>query len=131
MTFPVIVFERSDKKIFSLDYKFLMGDMRFVDVAFKNVEVVDSAGKVFKLTGVSKASGLRLLESIKLVGLIVKLIPIIEGDVKDISLSELQDRIFTHVSTNAKHWLVLDTLEGMKERIYSSKNFEELIKIFR
>jgi hypothetical protein len=48
-----------------------------------------------------------------------------------LSLEEIKGKVFEHVTKHSKHWLVLDTLEGMKSRIYSAKSFEELFRIFK
>lgn len=131
LKFPIIIFEKDDRKMYALDYKFLMGDIRYIDVAFKNVEVIDSKGSLYKLKGVKKASGIKILESLKLVGLIVKLEPLIDGEVGSVSLSFLKERALKQVSSNSKYWLSIDTVEGMKARIDSAESFEELIRIFR
>jgi len=52
-------------------------------------------------------------------------------DVGTISLEELKAKIMHHVSQNPKHWLVLDTLDGIKEKVDGANNFKKLILIFR
>lgn len=132
MNFPILVFDRGIDLIV-LDYKFLMGDIRLVDQAFRNVEVVDSSGNLYKIKKVIKDSGINLVESIKKVGLMVRLKPILEQDVKQISLVQLKDKIFEYVSANPKKWkdLDLDNSQNLKEAIYSAGSYEELIKYFK
>lgn len=129
MKFPILVFDRK-LDLIVLNYKFLMGDVRFVNQAFRNVEVVDSTGNLYKIKGVIKDSGINLIESIKKIGLMVRLKPILKEDVKKISLVEFQDKIFKYVSSNPQKWQHLDNMENLKGIIYSTKSHEELIRIF-
>ncbi|MBA5246529.1 hypothetical protein H1R16_10425 [Marnyiella aurantia] len=129
MKFPILVFDRGIDLIV-LDYKFLMGDVRLINQAFRNVEVVDSLGNLYKIKNVIKDSGINLIESIKKVGLMVRLKPILEEDVTQINLIELQNKIVNYVSANPKKLKHLDDIQNLKETIYSTKNYEELIRIF-
>ncbi|MBD3906402.1 hypothetical protein NAL32_20970 [Chryseobacterium sp. Ch-15] len=129
MKFPILVFDRGIDLIV-LDYKFLMGDVRLINQSFRNVEVVDSLGNLYKIKNVIKDSGINLIESIKKVGLMVRLKPVLEEGVTHISLIELQNKIVNYVSANPKKWEHLDNIQNLKETIYFAKNYEELIRIF-
>ncbi len=93
MKFPILVIDKKNNLIV-LDYKFLMGDVRLINQAFCNVEIVDSIGNLYKIKNVIKGSRINLIESIKKVGLMVRLKPILENDVEQITLIQLQDKIF-------------------------------------
>ncbi len=129
MKFPILVIDKKNNLIV-LDYKFLMGDVRLINQAFCNVEIVDSIGNLYKIKNVIKGSRINLIESIKKVGLMVRLKPILENDVEQITLIQLQDKIFEYVSSNPKKWEYLDNIKNLKKIIYSTKNYEELIRIF-
>jgi len=131
MKFPIIVFEKDDKIMYALDYPFLMGDKRFIDVGFKKVTMIDSHGNVFNVDGVLQDSGLLLWQSIKLAGLIVKLKPIIKGDVGKIRLETLKERVMRHVKSNSANWSSIDAPNRIERRVEKAKNFEELIRIFK
>jgi hypothetical protein len=129
LNLPAIGFKDNDKNIYVFDKTIGIiskGGQNF----YKNLTIIDSKGSCYRLSN-AKIKGnanfilsLRYFQPMKEMSL--------EFDKQDsFNLSSLQDKIFAHVSSNAKHWLVLDTLQGIKSQIYSAQSFEELIMIFR
>jgi hypothetical protein len=131
LVFPILVFDKKTKRMIALDYKYLMGDVRYIHVAFKGAVIIDSEGKVFKVKGVEKASGIKWWSSILKVGLMVKLKPILDSPIEHINLEELKHKIMEHVEKHPNHWLALDTVEGIQEMINQAQTFAEVIRIFK
>jgi hypothetical protein len=125
---PILIFKKGHKNLYAYEFAF-MANKSLVSF-YKDTTLVDSIGGIFEIESAARKGGIKLLQSLKSLSLMVEVDPKIKS-VGKITLDELKDRIFAHVSSNAKHWLVLDTLDGMRERIYSARSFEELIRIFR
>ena len=114
-----------------LDYPFLMGDKRLFKKAFKNVNVIDSKGLLYKVNRVEQMGGILPWYSIKFMGLMVRLNPICEKEPSQISLGELKSRVSNHVEQNKRFWSPLNDGRGLKTMIKEALTFEELIKMFR
>ncbi len=135
--FPVLLFEKNDSKMFGLNYKYLMGDIRFFNKktgdysAFKNVEIIDSSGKLYFIKEVKKISGIKLWNSLKMMGLMIRLEPVMHKKTEFVSLEEAKIRIMQHVEKHSKIWLNLDTTNGIQKMIDNAKTHKELILIFK
>ena len=125
---PIIIFKKGDKNLYAYEFAF-MTNTEMVSF-YSNTTVIDSKGGLYEVESAIRKGGIKLLQSLKSLSPMVEVEPKIRFAGK-ISLAELKDKIFDHVSLHSKHWLVLDTLEGMKVRIYSAQNFEGLIRIFK
>lgn len=130
LVFPIILFEKNDSKMFSLNYKFLMGDIRHKGIGFKKVDIIDSTGRLIHVKDVEQVSGLKLWESIKLVGLIVKLNPIVEGEVSYITLNELKNRVLQHLSRHVSDWSYLGPPSEIEQSVERASSFKDLIMVF-
>jgi len=135
--FPVLLFEKNDSKMFGLNYKYLMGDIRFFNKktgdysAFKNIEIIDSSGKLFFIKEVKKVNGIKLWDSLKMMGLMIRLEPIMNNKAELISLEEVKKRIMRYVKKHSKAWLELDTISGIQKMVDNAKTHKELILIFK
>lgn len=127
--YPLIVFKDGDKNIYATKNHFGIvskGGEKF----YRDLTFVDSKGHVFKLKRAKVEDQASLGVSLKYFQRMWKM----ELDFEDagvISIDELKAKIMHHVSQNPKHWLVLDTLDGIKKRVDGTNNFKELILIFR
>ncbi len=137
MKFPIIFFEKNDSKMFSLDYKYFVGDIRFYNKeskeysAFRNIEVIDSNGNLFYIKKMKKISGITLWDSIIKVGLMIKLAPILEKPTSTCTLKDLKTRVLSYIENHPKRYIAIDTNEGLKGMINEAKTFRELILIFK
>jgi hypothetical protein len=86
MNFPIAVFEKNDEALHFLNYKVLIGDKR-LSTGYINVEIIDSKGCLYKVLSVKKDSKIRILDSIKHVGLMVELYPVLKEREYQIELS--------------------------------------------
>ena len=93
INFPALVV--SESSIDKINYRYLVGDKRDISEAYKNVLIIDSLGNCFETERVEKNGGLSLFYSIKLVGLIVRIKPILKKLVYRISLVMLQDKLIS------------------------------------
>lgn len=129
MKFPVLLFEKNDKKMYGYNYPYLWGDKRLTNTSFKNMECIDSNGDIFLIKKVEKASGILFFESIINLGLVVKYKPIYE-EKGHISLVELKERVYNHVKKHPKDWSALYSGVPWKTLIDNCNTYVELIKLF-
>lgn len=91
IVFPAIVI--GSNSIDKINYRYLVADKRYLSTAFKNVKIVDHEGKLFDVIRVENDGGLDLFYSIKLIGHIVRVKPILRGQVKKIDVESLKKNI--------------------------------------
>ncbi len=125
---PILIFKAGHKQIYSYDFAF-MADKSLVSFYNKTI-VIDSDGKVFNIESAERKGKIKIWQSLKSLSLMVEVEPKISS-IESISLDQLKDKVFEHVSRHPKHWTSLDTLDGIKEKIYSSRSHADLIRIFR
>lgn len=125
---PILLFKENDKNIYAYNFA-LMADKSLVSF-YKKTTTVDSEGNVYKVKSARQKGGVKLWQSLKSLSLMVEVEPEIEDTYK-ISLTELKTLIIDHITKNPKHWLVLDTMEGIKQKIDATTTFKDLIMIFR
>ena len=127
--YPLIIFKDNDKNIYSISNDFGLaskGAYKF----YSKLTVVDSIGNVYIL---KKAKIKHLAPFLKCLKNFQRMwemdLDFDKGD--KMSIGELKKKIVYHVSKNPKHWLCLDTLDGIKELVGKAESFRELAKIFR
>ncbi len=132
MKYPVISFTKNDKKIWSMDS--LIADKRVLktrDDWNSNIQIIDSEGQLYFIKSLEQDSSVLFWESIKSVGLMVKVKPIFEKESEEITLENLKIRVKNHVRKNKNFWSAVDDGRGLDTIIDDTTTFEELITIFR
>ena len=129
--YPILTMRDGDKNIYSTPKNFDIASVGGEKFYKKLNTVIDSQGNVFRLKSYKVKGNAKLIYCLMYFQRMIEVDVQFEDLVEKVTLLELKDKIFANVSSNSKHWLVLDTLEGMKSRIYNSGSFEELIRIFR
>lgn len=128
---PIFLFTENDKKMVAMNT--LIADKRLLSTKSDwntNIQIVDSDGQLYFIKNLEQDSGLLFLESIKNVGLMVKVKPIFFQEPTQISLDNLKNRIKIHVTKNIRFWSALNDGRGLNKMIDDTNSFEELIKIF-
>ncbi|MFC0182990.1 hypothetical protein [Pseudarcicella hirudinis] len=128
---PIILFTEKDKKMISMNT--FIADKRILSAKSEwnsNIQVIDSEGQQYFIQSLEQDSNLLLWESIKSVGLMVKVKPIFSQEPKPVTFEELKIRIKAHVSKNKRLWLPLDDGRGLDKMIDETNTFEELIRMF-
>jgi predicted DNA binding protein len=131
LKYPIVTMRDGDKNIYSTLKNFDLASVGGEKFYKKLNTIVDSDGNVFRLKSYKVKGNAKFIHWLMYFQRMIEVDLLFEDSVEKITLQGLQDKIFAHVSSNAKHWLVLDTLQGIKSQIYSAQSFEELIMIFR
>jgi hypothetical protein len=99
MKFPIIAFTRKDEKMWSMNNKFFIADKRKLqkkNICNSNIQVVDSDGQLYYIKFLEQDGNLLFIESIKKLGLMVKVKPTFEKNSENIILEDLKIRIKRH-----------------------------------
>lgn len=126
--FPALVIGKSS--INKINYPYLLGDKRMINQGYKNVLIVDTEGNCFDIEKVEQSGGINWLYSIKLIGLMVRLNPILKRAVFAISLDELKHKLIEIVNQNSKRFESLFPREMLVNEIRRCKSYNEIINIF-
>jgi hypothetical protein len=131
LSYPILTLRDGDKNIYCTLGNFDIASVGGEKFYKKVNSVIDSDGKEYCLKSFKVKGNAKFIHWIRYFQKMIEIDLHFEDKVDKISLGQLKDRIFDQVTKDQKHWLVLDTLEGMKSRIYSAGSFEELIRIFK
>ena len=116
----------------SYDLPYLMCDKRLLkNSIFKDAEIVDTLGVLHFFEDIEPISGILIGQSIKRIGLMVKIQPIIKKNPENITLDVLKERIKKNVVKNKQQWSGLNDGRGVVTMIDETQSFEELILLFR
>lgn len=127
--YPLIAFKEGDKNIYASKSNFGIVP-KGGDKFYKNLTVIDSAGKIYRLKSSRVKGAAPLMISLKFFQKMLEMELEFE-ELGVITLAELKAKIMDHVAKNSKHWLVLDTTEGIQEKIEAAPTFKDLILIFQ
>lgn len=128
---PLIMFTEKDKKMASMNT--FIADRRLLKIKSdwnSNIQVIDSEGQQYFIKSLEQDSSLLLWESIKSIGLMVKVKPVFSQEPKQVSFEDLKNRVKAHIAKNKRFWSSLDDGRGLNKMVDETSNFEELIKMF-
>lgn len=128
INFPALVISASS--IDKLTYRYLVGDKRLLSRGFRNVQIVDILGNCHDTERVVQSGGLSLFYSIKLVGYMVKVSPILKQPVYKISIPDLRNKLITIVRSYPKKFSALRDKVSLIEQLENSMTYSELINSF-
>ena len=126
--FPALVISKNS--IDKLNYRYLVGDKRYIGTGFRNVLFIDSDGNCFDTETVVQDGGIDFLYSIKLVGLMVRVKPILNQPVYPIDLQNLKEKLASIVVHHPKRFSDLMDSRSLIREINQSKSMKELFDIF-
>ncbi|MDR6564657.1 MULTISPECIES: hypothetical protein [unclassified Arcicella] len=125
------MFTDKDKKMVSMNT--FIADKRLLKTKSEwnsNIQIVDSEGHLYFIKSLQQDSSLLFWESIKNVGLMVKVKAVFLEEPNQINFEDLKNRIKAHIAKNKSFWSSLDDGRGLNKMIDDTNNFEELIKMF-
>ncbi len=137
MIAPFIVFSKEKKEFGTLssndDFKIYCGKSLIPkNGKLKwNYELIDSQGKVYQVKELHSTNNVNWILSIRNFSKMIEVTPIIDGEPGKITLEELKDKIYERVQKNKAFWGPLNDGRGLKRMIYETKDFKELIRMFR
>ena len=111
-------------------YRYLVADKRLISQAFRNVRIVDSKRQCLDIERVIQAGGLDLLYSLKVVGYMVRVDPILKRPVFRMDLEELKGVILTLVEREPYPFNALMCKEDLKQEVCNAESLERLIAVF-
>ena len=126
--FPALVI--SDSKIDRINYRYLVCDKRYINLGYKNVLIIDSEGYCFDVQRVVQSGGISLWYSLKLIGLLVRVKPVLKKQIFVIPLTDFRDRLIEIVKRHPRNFSSLDTAEPLIERLKRSPTYLDIINIF-
>jgi hypothetical protein len=126
--FPALVISKSF--IDKINYRYLVCDKRFISVGFKNVLIIDVLGNCFDTERVVQNGGLSLLYSIKLVGIIVRIKPVLKKPVYTIPLRDLQNILIAIIEDHPKKFSALGNSRELIIEIKSAATYNAIINLF-
>ena len=126
--FPALVISKNS--IDKLNYRYLVGDKRYIGTGFRNVLFVDADGNCFDTKTVVQDGRIDFWYSLKLVGLIVRLKPILKQPVYPIDLQNLKEKLTSVVAQHPKRFSDMMDSKSLINEINQSKSMKELFDIF-
>lgn len=129
--FPAVAFHKDQGGLLSLDYKYLIGSKKSSNTSFKGVVLVDSNGNKFNFKGVKPIGNIKFLATLKYGIPMVRLEPILMSDPEKISLEDLKIEIIKTLNEHYNYWEDRYDMDEIKKKINKSKNYKELILIFK
>ncbi len=127
--YPLLVLKNNDKNIYVFKSNFGLVS-KGGDKFYKDLFIVDSECNSFNLIKVCsiKYAGaslsLRYFQKMYLVDLEIK-------HLGKIDLEDIKEMLIEKINKNKSHWLVIDTFEGMVERINMCNSISDICEIFR
>jgi hypothetical protein len=97
---------------------------------YKNVLIVDILGNCFDTERVVQSGGLSLFYSIKLVGLMVKINPVLKRPQFIISIDELKNKLIEIIKKYPKKYAALSDSKTLIYEIEKCNSYEEIVNIF-
>lgn len=128
ITFPALVIGRLS--VDKINYRYLVCDKRLIYKAFKDVLIIDSLGNVFDTLGIRKIGGVSFFYSAKLLGLIVKVEPILKRPVYEITSEDLKKILISLVDKSPKEFLNWPDQDALKKQINMSGSYQEIMSLF-
>ena len=128
ISFPALVINKS--KIDKIKYKYLVCDKRFIEVAFRQVLIIDALGKCFEVERIVQSGGVSIFYSLKLIGIIVKVEPILNKPVYEISLEKLKDILINIIDKSPSNVLALDSPERLRKKLRLCSTILDTINVF-
>ena len=128
MKFPALVI--STDNIDLIRYRYFVADIRYINVGYKDVMIVDLNGDLYLVDGVKKSGGVSVWDSIKNMGWLVKIEPILKKPVKKIKLDELKEIVSNIIKRYPKKFSNLSDKSSLLGFIDKSKTIKELIEVF-
>jgi hypothetical protein len=128
INFPALVIDKSS--IVRINYRFLVGDKRLIRQGYRDVLIVDSEGNCFDTKEVEQSGGLSLYYSIKLIGLMVKLNPVLKQPVFKISIEELKGKLIALVNKHPQKFSALLPKQTLIQEIKEANSYIAIINIF-
>lgn len=126
--FPALVIGKSS--VDTINYRYLVADKRFLDFAFKDVLIIDNDGQCFDVKEVVQAGKVDWFYSIKLIGLIIPVKPILAGPVKKISLSDLKNLIALAIKKNPQRFSSISDSNILISEVMECLTYTEIMKLF-
>lgn len=126
--FPALVI--GAKSVDKINYRYLVADKRYLSTAFRNVRIVDYDGKIFDVEKVQQDGGVDLFYSVKLVGYIVKVKPILQKPVEEIDLNNLKAMLIKIVKENPRQFSALLDSPILIREIESKTSISQIIDIW-
>jgi len=129
ITFPVLGLKEEDSNVYVFSNHIGIvskGGEKF----YNKLWIVDSNGNTFFLTNAKLKGKAPLKYSLKYFQTMYELDLTFESNGK-ISLDELNQKIYNHISAYEQKWISLGTVEMMKEKMDKCTSYENLIKTFR
>jgi len=126
--FPALVI--TDNSIDKLNYRYLVGDKRYVSKGFRDVLFVDSKGNCFDVERVTQVGGFSLYYSIKLVGYMVRIGPILKQPVYDIDLQGLKEMLTEIIKKHPKRFAAMYDGTSLTRKVNQAETIPELIDMF-
>ncbi len=128
MKYPVLVFEKSDSKMWAIIEPFGHPDLI---TKYKNIYLVDSEGYLYYVKELRQISGVNIFKSLQKFGKMVKFDVIYDAETKLLPIENFKERIMAHVKQKQKFWQPLGTVSQIQELVDNCQTFEELIRLFR
>lgn len=126
--FPALVIKGTE--INKISYKYLISDKRYLNIAYKDVLIVDQLGNCFELSGVKQTGGISLIYSIKLIGFIVKVEPILKKTIYQISLDEFRTKIIDILENSSNKFSNFGGKEWLINQVKKANSYEQIIQVF-
>jgi hypothetical protein len=126
--FPALIIGKGS--IDRLGYKYLVGDKRLVNTGFRDVLIVDSTGCCFDVERVVQTGGVSLYYSIRLVGYMVKIGPVLKQPVYDIALERLQEMLIEIIKKHPRTFRNLLPSKMLVEEVKKAGSIRQLIDLF-
>jgi hypothetical protein len=128
ISFPAIVINRAT--IDKINYKHLVCDKRILNSAFRHVLIVDSLGKCFDIEKVIQSGGINLFYSLRLIGIMVKVEPVLNKPVYEIAIEELKNILIEIIRRNPANFLALNSPDTLIAKLKSCSSFKEVVDVF-
>jgi hypothetical protein len=128
INFPALVIGESS--IDKINYRYLVGDKRYMSKGYKNVLIVDILGNCFDTERVVQSGGLSLFYSIKLIGVIVRIKPVLKKPVYTILINDLRNKLIAIIEKSPKKFSALSDSHTLINEIKKCNTCADIINLF-
>ena len=127
--YPLLIFKKQDKNIYATKKDFGIvskGGEKF----YKDITIIDSTGDAYELEKATIKGKAKWYVSLRYFQPMWELDFVLRKE-STYNLSDVKKQIIDHIRKNPKHWLTLDGVERIEEKMEEARTFEDLIMIFR
>lgn len=128
INFPALVIGKSS--IDKINYKYLVSDKRYISQAYKDVKIVDSSGNCFNVERVKKIGGINLFYSLKLLGLMVRVEPVLKESAYKISVEGLKKILIDLIEKYPQKFTALSDSRSLIGDVQKSETYSRIMNLF-